>query len=91
MRPEHSTITLDAPRADWGLGQAVADALGLTFAEIPSRAGTRSRVEGDKRAEDIEPRRYSLAASVDHTEVGHVGVDDTRVFQQGADVPQARR
>src|SRR5262249_5269283 len=30
-------------------------------------------------------------ASVDHTEVGHVGVDDTRVFQRWADVPRARR
>ena len=28
---------------------------------------------------------------VDHTEVGHVGVDDTRVFQRWADVPRARR
>ncbi len=30
-------------------------------------------------------------ASVDPTEVGHVGVDDTRVFQRWADVPRARR
>jgi hypothetical protein len=29
--------------------------------------------------------------SVDPTEVGHVGVDDTRVFQRWADVPRARR
>src|SRR5262245_38994160 len=28
---------------------------------------------------------------VDPTEVGHVGVDDTRVFQPWADVPRARR
>jgi hypothetical protein len=30
-------------------------------------------------------------APVDATEVGHVEVDDTRVFQQWADVPRTRR
>jgi hypothetical protein len=30
-------------------------------------------------------------ASADHTEVGHGGIDDTRVFPQWADVPRARR
>jgi hypothetical protein len=45
MRPEHPPITLDAPRADRGLGQAVADALGLPSAEIPSRTG-RSAATG---------------------------------------------
>jgi hypothetical protein len=33
----------------------------------------------------------SCALRSDDTEVGHVGVDDTRVFQLGTDVPRARR
>jgi hypothetical protein len=36
---------------------------------------------------DIVPLQTTEGTSVDHTEVGHVGVDDTRVLQLGADVP----
>ena len=71
----------EARRDERGDGRVREGAAGVAAPRVPADASVVRQTEVNR----------SELASGDHTEVGHVGVDDTRVFQLWADVPRARR